>query len=48
MLQKLSKVPKMEPANPLLKAPQALKKSFNSEFMNTTIKNLNQELDAHK
>ncbi len=37
----------MEPANRLLKAPQALKKSYNLEIIYTTIENLDKELLDH-
>ncbi len=43
MLQELSKGPKMEPANHFLKAPKALKNSYNSDFMSVTVK-MEQEL----
>ena len=48
MLQKLSKAPKVELGNKFLKAPQALKKSYNSDLMSATIKNLERELADHE
>ena len=38
----------MEPANKFLKVPQALKKSYNSDLMSATIKNLERELADHE
>ena len=37
----------MKPANLLLKAPQAMKKSYNLELLTATIKNLDHELADH-
>ena len=48
MLQELSKVPKIEPANRLLNAPKALKKSSNFELIATAVKNLDKELADHE
>ena len=47
MVQKLSKAPKVQPANEFLKAPQALKKSSNSDLMNVAIK-MERELTDHE
>ena len=47
MLQKLSKAPKVELGNKFLKAPQALKKSSNSEMMSVAIK-MERELADHE
>jgi hypothetical protein len=48
MLKKLSKVPKMEPANRLLNAPKALKKSSKFELIATAAKDLDRELADHE
>ncbi len=47
MLQKLSKAPKMEPANHFLNEPKAQKNSYNYEFMSVTVK-MEQELAEHE